>query len=133
MNIYYMSQMLYAGQSARPSVPFFNDFQQLQRAQFMYQVHEILIHESQPICNPFGQILWSWVVLGLIYGRSNFCHTFYQVPHQRPDLLGKIYGKILTQYMNCALYNCQKSLRKGTSSRADWPAYSIWLIYEVKC
>ena len=30
--------------------------------------------------------------------------------------------------MNCVLYNCQKSLRKGTSSRADWPAYSIWLI-----
>ena len=29
--------------------------------------------------------------------------------------------------MNCALYNCQKSLRKWTSSRADWPAYSTWL------
>ena len=82
----YMSQMLYAGQSARPSVTFLSDFQELQRAQFMYQVHEILIHESQPICNPSGQILWSWVVLGLIYGRSNFCHKFYQVPHQRPDL-----------------------------------------------
>ena len=25
----------------------------------MYKVHEILIHESQPICNPSGQISWT--------------------------------------------------------------------------
>ena len=31
----YMSQMLYAGQSARPSVPFLSDFKLLYRAQFM--------------------------------------------------------------------------------------------------
>ena len=74
-----MSQMLYAGQSAREIVTFLSDFQQLYRAQFMYQVHEILIHKSQPICNPCGQILWSWVVLGLIYGRSNFCQKFYSM------------------------------------------------------
>ena len=33
--------------------------------------------------------------------------------------------------MNCALYNCYKSVKKGTSSRSDWPAYSIWLIYLI--
>ena len=30
--------------------------------------------------------------------------------------------------MNCALYNCLKSLRKVTLGRADRPAYSIWLL-----
>ena len=92
-----MSQMLYAGQSAREIVTFLSDFQQLQRAQFMYQVHEILIHQSQPICNPFGQILWSWVVLGLIYDRSNFCHKFYS---ERSEISqSKIYGKSLSGHL----------------------------------
>ena len=32
--------------------------------------------------HPCGQILWSWVVLGLIYGHSNFCHKFYSMISQ---------------------------------------------------
>ena len=32
--------------------------------------------------------------------------------------------------MNCALYNCQKSLSLRTFSWADFPAYSSWLIYK---
>ena len=59
----------------------------------MYKVHEILIHESQPICHPSGQILWSWVVLGLIYGRSNFCHKFYLINLVSGVTTNKIYGK----------------------------------------
>ena len=31
--------------------------------------------------------------------------------------------------MNCALFNCQKSLSLRTFSPADLPTYSIWLIY----
>ena len=65
-----MSQMLYAGQSAREDVTFLSDFQQLYRAQFMCKCYEILIHESRPKGQLCVQILWSWVVLGLIYGRS---------------------------------------------------------------
>ena len=36
----------------------------------MYKVHEILIHESQPICNPSGQILLA------INFTMNFYHRF---------------------------------------------------------
>ena len=53
----------------------------------MCYVHEILIHESQPICNPSSQILWSWVVLGLIYGHSNFCHKFYSMISQISQII----------------------------------------------
>ena len=45
-----------------------------------------------------SEYIRSPLVLGLIYGRSNFCHKFYYVPHQRPDLLGKIYGKSLSDH-----------------------------------
>ena len=55
----YMSQMLYAGQSGREIVTFLSDFQQLCRAQFMYYVHEILIHGSQPILHPCIKISWT--------------------------------------------------------------------------
>ena len=55
----HMSQMLYAGQSAREDVPFPRNFWQLYRAQFMCKCCEILIHESQPICHPSGQISWT--------------------------------------------------------------------------
>ena len=55
----YMSQMLYAGQSDREDVTFFTDLKQLYRAQFMYRVHEILIHWSQPICNQCIKISWT--------------------------------------------------------------------------
>ena len=92
----YMSQMLYAGQSARPSVPFLSDFQSLYRAQFMCQCCEILAHERQPTCNLFDQILWSWVVLSLIYGRLNFCHKFYSMTSVWLRPLSKIYGKSLS-------------------------------------
>ena len=51
--------MLYAGQSAPEDVPFLSDFWQLYRAEFMCKCYEILIHESQPICNQSGQISWT--------------------------------------------------------------------------
>ena len=54
---------------------------------------------------------WSWA--WFTYGRSNFCHIFYSM---------------IWAHMNCAMYNCQKSLSLMTFSRADLPACSIWLI-----
>ena len=57
----YMSQMLYAGQSARESVTFLSDFYQLYRAQFMCLCCEILIEERQLLeKNDFSNICLIW-------------------------------------------------------------------------